>query len=197
MPLLQEVPQREQQQGQQHPPEKELRAIGDHQQTFQEWLRTTPEPGSFFQQLLLELQQRCIQHYHLRLSNGFDHKRRSPLPGWDVSVRYGQDTGNEEDAGPVDVQRCMFSSGGGGRPGRPLAQPRPAQLITRVPANAHSILLDQLPAPTGNVTERMRLGRVKPASSAPDGDTVVDLYTGIGYYTLPLLVHAGVKKVRT
>ena len=27
------------------------------------------------------------------------------------------------------------------------------------------------------------------------GDVVVDLYTGIGYYTVPLLVHAGVKKV--
>ena len=53
------------------------------------------------------------------------------------------------------------------------------------------------PDPTvGNVTERMRLGRVKPASNTPDGDTVVDLYTGIGYYTLPLLVHAGVEKVR-
>ena len=70
----------------------------------------------------------------------------------------------------------------------------PNQLITRAPADSHSFMH---PDPTvGNVTERMRLGRVKPASNAPDGDTVVDLYTGIGYYTLPLLVHAGVEKVR-
>ncbi len=43
---------------------------------------------------------------------------------------------------------------------------------------------------TGNVTERMRMGRL-----AASGDTVVDLYTGIGYYTLPLLACAGVAKV--
>jgi hypothetical protein len=52
---------------------------------------------------------------------------------------------------------------------------------------AHSLL----PATgAGNVTERCRYG-VLPAA----GETVVDLYTGIGYYTLPLLVRAGVAKV--
>lgn len=39
---------------------------------------------------------------------------------------------------------------------------------------------------SGNVTERTRMGRLH-----CKGETVVDLFAGIGYYTLPLLVHAG------
>lgn len=37
---------------------------------------------------------------------------------------------------------------------------------------------------SGNVTERMRMAR-----EAAVGQTVVDLYCGIGYYTIPLLLH--------
>lgn len=44
---------------------------------------------------------------------------------------------------------------------------------------------------SGNVTERLRMGRMDCS-----GQTVVDLYTGIGYYTLPVLVSAGAAKVR-
>ena len=43
---------------------------------------------------------------------------------------------------------------------------------------------------SGNVTERIRMGRVSAV-----GDTIVDLFTGIGYYTLPLLTVAGAAKV--
>lgn len=39
---------------------------------------------------------------------------------------------------------------------------------------------------SGNVTEKARMGRL-----ACGGETVVDLFAGIGYHTLPLLVHAG------
>ncbi len=39
---------------------------------------------------------------------------------------------------------------------------------------------------SGNVTERTRMGKLRAS-----GETVVDLFAGIGYYTLPLLVHAG------
>lgn len=39
---------------------------------------------------------------------------------------------------------------------------------------------------SGNVTERTRMGKL-----AASGETVVDLFAGIGYYTLPLLVRAG------
>jgi tRNA wybutosine-synthesizing protein 3 len=39
---------------------------------------------------------------------------------------------------------------------------------------------------SGNNTERMRMGALH-----AQGETVADLYCGIGYYTLPLLVHAG------
>jgi tRNA wybutosine-synthesizing protein 2 len=38
---------------------------------------------------------------------------------------------------------------------------------------------------TGNVTEKLRVARL-----AARGETVVDLYAGIGYYTLPYLRHA-------
>jgi len=38
---------------------------------------------------------------------------------------------------------------------------------------------------SGNCTERMRMGRVDAA-----GQCIVDLYSGVGYYTLPFLVHA-------
>ena len=38
----------------------------------------------------------------------------------------------------------------------------------------------------GNVNERRRMGEV-----AGDDEVVVDLYAGIGYYTLPALVHGG------
>lgn len=38
---------------------------------------------------------------------------------------------------------------------------------------------------SGNVTERMRMGQQR-----AEGEVVVDLYCGIGYYSLPLLVHA-------
>ena len=42
----------------------------------------------------------------------------------------------------------------------------------------------------GNVNERRRMGE------APgDGEVVVDLYSGIGYYTLPILVHSGASLV--
>jgi len=37
---------------------------------------------------------------------------------------------------------------------------------------------------SGNVTERMRMGRQR-----AEGEVVVDLYCGIGYYSIPLLVH--------
>jgi tRNA G37 N-methylase Trm5 len=43
---------------------------------------------------------------------------------------------------------------------------------------------------SGNVTERMRMGR-----QASQGDVVVDFYCGIGYYTVPLLVHGGARHV--
>ncbi|GAX76414.1 hypothetical protein CEUSTIGMA_g3859.t1 [Chlamydomonas eustigma] len=43
---------------------------------------------------------------------------------------------------------------------------------------------------SGNVTERMRIGKLKCS-----GETVVDLYTGIGYYTIPILACAGADKV--
>ncbi|CAM9817130.1 unnamed protein product, partial [Chrysoparadoxa australica] len=43
---------------------------------------------------------------------------------------------------------------------------------------------------TGNITEKMRVARF-PCS----GETVVDLYAGIGYYTLPYLVHGGASLV--
>ena len=39
---------------------------------------------------------------------------------------------------------------------------------------------------SGNGTEKARMGRL-----ACCKETVVDLFAGIGYYTLPLLVHAG------
>ena len=39
---------------------------------------------------------------------------------------------------------------------------------------------------SGNTTERQRMGRLDCA-----GETVVDLYAGIGYYTLPFLCKAG------
>ncbi len=38
----------------------------------------------------------------------------------------------------------------------------------------------------GNVNERRRMGEV-----VSEGEVVVDLYAGIGYYTLPALVHGG------
>ena len=40
---------------------------------------------------------------------------------------------------------------------------------------------------SGNCTERMRVGTFKNAH----GECIVDLYAGIGYYTIPYLVHAG------
>ena len=42
----------------------------------------------------------------------------------------------------------------------------------------------------GNVTEKLRLARLDCS-----GETVVDLYAGVGYFTLPLLVHARAKSV--
>ncbi len=43
---------------------------------------------------------------------------------------------------------------------------------------------------SGNVTERHRMGSMK-----VEGEVVIDAYSGIGYYTLQLLVHANVKHV--
>ncbi len=42
----------------------------------------------------------------------------------------------------------------------------------------------------GNVNERRRMGEV-----TQEGEVVVDLYAGIGYYTLPALVHGGASVV--
>ena len=43
---------------------------------------------------------------------------------------------------------------------------------------------------SGNITERRRMGNIDAA-----GDVVVDLFAGIGYYSIPLLVNAGVSYV--
>lgn len=43
---------------------------------------------------------------------------------------------------------------------------------------------------SGNITERRRMGKIDAA-----GDVVVDLFAGIGYYSIPLLVNAGVSYV--
>ena len=43
---------------------------------------------------------------------------------------------------------------------------------------------------SGNITERRRMGNTDSA-----GDIVVDLFAGIGYYSIPLLVNAGVSYV--
>lgn len=43
---------------------------------------------------------------------------------------------------------------------------------------------------SGNVTEKARMARVAAA-----GETIVDLYAGIGYFTVPFLRHAGAAKV--
>lgn len=42
----------------------------------------------------------------------------------------------------------------------------------------------------GNVTEKLRV-----ASLSCQGQTIVDLYAGIGYFTLPYLMHAGASRV--
>ncbi|GFO29397.1 tRNA wybutosine-synthesizing protein 2 homolog [Plakobranchus ocellatus] len=44
----------------------------------------------------------------------------------------------------------------------------------------------------GNITEKLRI-----ASLDCTGETVVDLYAGIGYFTLPYLVHAGANHVHS
>ena len=43
---------------------------------------------------------------------------------------------------------------------------------------------------SGNITEKIRLGNLDCR-----GETVVDLYAGIGYFVLPYLVHAGTELV--
>lgn len=42
----------------------------------------------------------------------------------------------------------------------------------------------------GNITEKLRV-----ASCKCEGETVVDMYAGIGYFTLAYLVHAGASHV--
>ncbi|MDD1763719.1 MAG: class I SAM-dependent methyltransferase family protein [Methanobacteriaceae archaeon] len=42
----------------------------------------------------------------------------------------------------------------------------------------------------GNTTERMRL-----AKTVMDGETVVDLFAGIGYFSIPIAVHANPEKI--
>ncbi len=45
---------------------------------------------------------------------------------------------------------------------------------------------------SGNVTERMRMGG---PTRRTVGEVIVDLYAGIGYYTIPFLVHGGARCV--
>jgi len=42
----------------------------------------------------------------------------------------------------------------------------------------------------GNTTERQRIGNI-----VEDGETVVDMFAGIGYFTIPMAVHSNPKKI--
>jgi tRNA wybutosine-synthesizing protein 3 len=63
---------------------------------------------------------------------------------------------------------------------------------TTVRENGVSYTLDvtQSMFSSGNGTEKARMGAQRAA-----GETVVDLFAGIGYYTIPLLLHAGAARV--
>ncbi|GIM07394.1 hypothetical protein Vretimale_11539 [Volvox reticuliferus] len=95
----------------------------------------------------------------------------------------------------LDVTRCMFSSGnvtertrmGWGR-GLISAARGPAAPPPPPPASATATT-----AAAAAAAARAAVSGGQPGWAA--GETVVDLYSGIGYYTLPLLVVAGVAKV--
>jgi len=52
---------------------------------------------------------------------------------------------------------------------------------------AYSLDVTKCMFSSGNTTERQRMGKLECC-----GETVVDLYAGIGYYTLPFLCKAGI-----
>lgn len=69
---------------------------------------------------------------------------------------------------------------------------RPGWVVHREGGVLYGLDVTRCMFSSGNTTERQRIGR---GVGAGPGEVVVDLYAGIGYYTLPLLVVAKVDKV--
>lgn len=85
--------------------DSQIRIVGSTRGTFQQFINSAPDEEvlSFFRAADKQLSNGGLEHFHWKLQNVYDRRRRVP-EGWHVLVYHNEEEGR---SGPLKVDHCM------------------------------------------------------------------------------------------